>query len=133
VGVLFYLISDRMSTVYQNITQHNNQQNTFIIVSPTKCIVHLTLSRKQRPLSYQNIGQMNNIFELVTLSWQWFLFIIILWVVLIECGRSFLFKVRWTIYFTWWHCHGCIQRPLSYQNITQYPNQQKQSHDSVTN
>ena len=28
--------------------------------------------------------------------------------VLVDSWRSFLLKVRWTVYFTWWHCHGCV-------------------------
>ena len=44
---------------------------------------------------------MNNIFKLVTLSWLCFLLIIILCYVLIDSGRSFLLKVKLTIYFYW--------------------------------
>ena len=36
------------------------------------------------------------------------LLIIILWDVLINSDSSFLLKVRWTIYFTWGRCHGCV-------------------------
>ena len=43
-----------------------------------------------------------------------FFLIIILCDVLIDSGRSFLLKVRWTIYITWWHSHGCVCCPLLY-------------------
>ena len=41
-------------------------------------------------------GQMDNIYYLVTLSWLCLLLIIIL----LDNGRSFLLKVRWTAYFS---------------------------------
>jgi hypothetical protein len=37
-----------------------------------------------------------------------YLLIPILCDVLIDSGRSFLPKVRWTIYFSWWRYHGCV-------------------------
>jgi len=37
-----------------------------------------------------------------------FLLIIILWLILIDSDSSFLLKVRWKIYYTWWRCHGCF-------------------------
>jgi hypothetical protein len=42
----------RTPTVYRNVTQHNNQQNTQPCqCHQVTCIVHLTLSRKERPPS----------------------------------------------------------------------------------
>ena len=37
-----------------------------------------------------------------------FLLIIKLGDLLIDRGRSFLLKVRWTTYCTWLNCHGCV-------------------------
>ena len=41
-------------------------------------------------------------------QWAVFLLIIMLMYVQIDRGCSFLLKVRWTIYFSWLRCYGCV-------------------------
>jgi hypothetical protein len=77
-----------------------------------KYIVHLILSRKE---GQRSIGTSHSIIinkgQYILVSdtiMAVFLLSIILCVVPIDRGCSFLLKVRWTIYFSWWRCYGCV-------------------------
>ena len=41
-------------------------------------------------------------------NWLDYCWLLMLCDVLIDSGCSFLLKVRWTIYLSWWRCHGCV-------------------------
>ena len=41
-------------------------------------------------------------------QWAVFLLIIMLMYVPMDRGCSFVLKVRWTIYFSWLRCYGCV-------------------------
>jgi hypothetical protein len=70
-----------------------------MIISLTKLYCPSDLEWKRTPMVYQNVTQYNN-------QQQTQLFM--LCDVLKDSGHSFLVKVRWTIYFTWCHCHDCV-------------------------
>jgi hypothetical protein len=74
-------------------------KNTAMIVSLTKIYCPSDLKYKRKPTVYQNVTEHDNSCSFVyyyTVS---------------RSDRQWAFfstKVRWTIYATWWHYHGCI-------------------------
>jgi hypothetical protein len=70
-----------------------------MIVSLTKIYCPSDFKQKRTPTVYQNVTQYNN--QQQTQPWQCQQAIYIR-------GCCFLLKVRWTIYFSWLRCYGCV-------------------------
>ena len=99
----------RTPTVYQNVSEYNNQENnTAMTVSPSKIYCPTDLKQKRTPTIYQNATQYNN---------QEYNTAITVLPAKIYCLSDLKQKRRHTVY----------------RNVTQYNNKQKHSHDSVTN